>query len=146
MAITQCMPAQAKQDFLGGLHHAADTYKIALYTSAVTLNSSSATYSSTNEVANGNGYTTGGVTLSGYATGSVGDGAGISAGWISFSNPSWAAASFTAHGAAIYNSSKSNKIVAIIDFAADYTATNGTFTVNLPAAGSKAIITISGSA
>jgi O-glycosyl hydrolase len=35
----------------------------------------------------------------------------------------------------IYNSSKSNKVLAILDFGADITSTASTFTVTLPAAG-----------
>ena len=48
----------------------------------------------------------------------------------------------TARGAVIYNATQSNKILAVIDFGADKTSTNGTFTVQLPAAGASAILTI----
>ena len=64
MAITQAMCTQFKKDVMLGLHDLdSDTIKIALYTSSATLNATTDTYTTSNEVANGNGYTTGGVTL-----------------------------------------------------------------------------------
>ena len=58
-------------------------------------------------------------------------------------DPSWTSATITARGALIYNSSKSNKSVAVIDFGTDKTSTAGTFTVVLPAAtASNALIRI----
>jgi hypothetical protein len=60
-----------------------------------------------------------------------------------FDNVSWTSATFTANGALIYNSSKSNKAVCAIAFGGDKTATNGTFTVQFPTAdASNAIIRI----
>jgi hypothetical protein len=56
-------------------------------------------------------------------------------------DPSWASASFTADCAVIYNSSRSNKVLAVISFGTT-TATNGTFTVTLPAPGATATVTI----
>lgn len=41
-------------------------------------------------------------------------------------------ASFTARGSLIYNASKSNKAIAVLDFGSDKTAT-ATFTVQMPA-------------
>jgi hypothetical protein len=137
MAITSAFCNQAKIDFLAGVHQPGDVYKIALYTSAASLDKTTTVYSATNEVANGNGYTTGGATLAGYASALSGD-----TGYISFSNATWAAASITARGALIYNSSRSNKAIAVLNFGSDITSTNGTFTVTMPAAGASAIIEI----
>ncbi len=139
MGITSAITNQFKQDALAGLHQAGDTYKIALYTSAATLDKTTTAYSATNEVSNGNGYTTAGATLSGYSASISGDTAYLD--WTV--DPSWASASFTANGALIYNSSRTNAAIAVIAFGADYTATNGTFTVVLPAPGLTAIIRIS---
>ena len=66
MAITQAMCTQFKRDVMLGLHDLdSDTIKIALFTSSASLGASTTAYASSgiNEVANGNGYTTGGVTL-----------------------------------------------------------------------------------
>lgn len=139
MAATACIPNQAKLDFLQGIHDAADTYKCALFTqAAASLDAASIAYSTTGELATANGYTQGGVTLAGYTAALSGNTAYID--WTT--DPSWAAASITADCAVIYNSSKSNKIVAILTFASA-TSTNGTWTLQLPAAGATATVRIS---
>jgi hypothetical protein len=135
MAITQGFCVSAKLQFLTGSHTPLHTYKIALFTSAATLHSGSTAYSATNEVANGSGYTTGGQALVGYTSTTALDVAYLD--WTT--DPSWPTSTFTARGALIYNTSGSQAI-AVLDFGADYTATNGTFTVTLPAPGTTAII------
>ena len=65
MAITQAITTSYKEEVLQGIHDAADTYKMALYTSAATLGATTTAYTATNEVV-GIGYTAGGVTLSGF--------------------------------------------------------------------------------
>jgi len=118
----------------------ADTYKIALYTSSATLDATTTAYTSTNETTNtaGSAYTAGGLTLTGATTSSTGTTA-----ICTFSNASWSSASFTARGALIYNSSQSNKSVAVLDFGSDKTASAGTFTIIFPTAdASNAIIRI----
>lgn len=128
MPITSALCTSAKADFLNGVHTSADTYKIALYTDAATLDASTTAYSATNEVV-GTGYTAGGATLSGFTV----DSSGTTA-WLDFTtDPSWPTATITARGALIYNSSKTNKAVAVIDFGSDITSTNGTFSVQFPA-------------
>lgn len=129
MAITAAMCNSFKQEILQGTHASADTYKIALYTSAATLDATTTAYSATNEVS-GTGYTAGGATLSGFTVGGSG-----STAWIDFTtDPSWPTATITARGAVIYNSSKSNKAVAVLDFGSDITSTAATFTVTFPTA------------
>lgn len=127
MAITQAIPTSFKAEILQGIHDSADTYKMALYTSVATLGTSTTAYSATNEVV-GTGYTAGGVTLSGFNVTTSGTTA-----ILDFAtDPSWANASITARGALIYNSSKSNKAVYVLDFGSDITSTNGTFAITLP--------------
>lgn len=139
MAITNAMPTSFKNELLAGTHTASDTYKIALFTSSASLDATTTAYSTTNETT-GTGYTAGGVTLSGYNPGTSG-----TTGWVDWTtDPTWASASFTARGAMIYNSSKSNKAVAILDFGSDITASAATFTVQLPApAASTAVVRFS---
>ena len=130
MALTQGICNQAKADFLGGVHLSTDTYKIALFVAAATYGPTTSVYSSVNEVANGNGYTTGGATLSGFAASLSG-----STGVLDFTtDPTWPTSSITARGFVIYNSSKSNKTLYVGDFGGDVTSTNDTFTVTLPVA------------
>lgn len=127
MAITSAICNSYKKEVLEGVHDAADTYKVALYSSAATMDKTTTAYSATNEIS-GTGYTAGGVALTGFAAALSGDTA-----FIDFNDPSWASATFTARGCLIYNSSKGNKAVAVLDFGGDVAATNGTFTVQLPA-------------
>jgi hypothetical protein len=102
---------------------------MALYISAATLDASTTVYSTSNEVSSsGTNYTAGGNTLTG-ATVSL---SGTTA-FVDFADTSWTTATFTARGALIYNSSKSNKAIAVLDFGSDKTSTNGTFTVQMPA-------------
>lgn len=129
MAITQAFCNSFKQEVLQGVHVSTDVYKIALYTSVATLSKSTTAYSATNEVS-GAGYTAGGATLSGFTTGLDTDTAYID--WTT--DPSWPAATITARGALIYNSTRSNKAVAVLDFGSDIVSTNGTFSATLPAA------------
>ena len=129
MAITQCMVSSFKTDMLGGVQDLdTDVIKIALYTSAATLGASTTAYTTSNEVV-GTGYTAGGNTLTG-ATISLDGTTGI----CTFSTTFWTTSSITARGALIYNSTKTNKAIAVLDFGADKTSTSGVFTINFPAA------------
>lgn len=74
----------------------------------------------------GNGYTAGGNTLTGVAISSSGYTA-----YANWANTSWTAA-LTARCALVYNASKANRAIAVIDFGADKTSTT-TFLVTMPA-------------
>jgi hypothetical protein len=128
----------AKVGFLTGTYiPLTDTMKIALYTNSATLDATTTAYSATNEVV-GTGYTAGGNTLTGNAISSGGTTA-----WITFSDSSWTTATITARGALIYDSTRANAAIAVLDFGADKTSTAGTFTVQMPvAAASTALIRI----
>jgi len=127
MAITQAMCSSFKQQILLGEHDLdTDTIKLALYTSAATLSAATTAYSTSDEVV-GTGYTAGGNTLAG-ATVSL---SGTTA-YVDFTDTTWTTATITARGALIYNSSKSNKAIAVLDFGADKTSTAGDFTVQFP--------------
>lgn len=128
MAITQAMCSSFKQQILLGEHDMdTDTFKIALYTSAANLDASTTAYTTSGEVATGGGYTAGGNTLSGATVSLTGTTA-----FVDFSDTSWSTATITARGALIYNSSKSDKAVAVLDFGSDKTSTGGTFTIQFP--------------
>jgi len=128
MAITAAFCTSAKGEFFGGTHAAADSYKIALYTSTATLDATTTAYSATNEVV-GAGYTATGTGLTGFTVTT----SGVTAILDFTTDPSWTSATITARGALIYNSTKANKAVAVLDFTTDKTSTNGTFTVVFPA-------------
>jgi|TARA_R110000823_G_scaffold315156_1_gene445925 O-acetylhomoserine/O-acetylserine sulfhydrylase-like pyridoxal-dependent enzyme len=138
MAITQAFCTSAKADFLGGVIDLdTDTIKIALYTSAATLSAATTIYTTSNEVV-GTGYVAGGNTLTGATISSSGTTA-----FVDFNDTTWATATITARGALIYDSSVSNKAIAVLDFGADKTSTAGNFTVQFPTAdATNAIIRI----
>jgi hypothetical protein len=138
MAITSAVCNSFKQELLGGVHDLdTDVIKMALYTSAATLGASATAYTTSNEVV-GVGYVAGGNTLTG-ATISLDGSVAI----VDFSDTTWSDATITARGAILYNSSKSNKSIAVIDFGSDRTSTNGSFVVQMPVAdGANAIIRI----
>ena len=137
------VPFSFKGELASGTHNFAtsgNTFKIALYTANPYTTSSTAKVT-TNEVssAGGSNYTAGGNTLTGQSvTASTATTA------IDFADTSWSSATFTAAFAAIYNSSASDKLVVVLDFGGDKTATNGTFTIAFPdpSTPSNAIISI----
>ena len=85
----------------------------------------------------GTGYTAGGVTLTSTTVSTSGTTAFFDA-----DDPTFTSASFTARGALIYNSSNSDKAIAVLDFGGDFTVSSGTFKIVFPAAGTDAIIRI----
>lgn len=148
MAITQAMATSFKIEILNGIHAfgtsvvraatTADTFKIALYTSAATMSAATTAYSTTNEVS-GTGYTAGGNTLT---VSQVPTSTGTTS-WLDFSDSTWTTATITARGALIYNSTQSNKAIAVLDFGSDKSSSAGDFTVVFPTADStNAIIRI----
>ena len=126
MSLTQTQTTSFKAELYQGIHDLlTDDIYMALYTASATLDQSTTVYTTSNEVS-ATGYTAGGQLLIGVTVSSDGYTA-----YVSFDNPSWSAA-LTARGALIYNASKSNKSIAVLDFGADKTSTT-TFTVTLPA-------------
>jgi hypothetical protein len=110
---------------------------MALYTSSATLDATTTAYTATNEVS-GTGYSAGGQALTTVAPTSSGTTA-----YLDFNDETWTSATITARGALIYNSTQSNKSVAVLDFGSDKTSTAGDFTVVFPTAdASNAIIRI----
>jgi len=142
MAITQAMCTSFKQELLTGTHDftnsTGDTFKLALFTSSATLDASTTAYATTNEVSASGSYAAGGGTLTNVTPTTSGTTA-----LTDFSDLSFTTATITARGALIYNSTDSDKAVAVLDFGADKTSTAGTFTIQFPTAdASNAIIRI----
>ena len=122
--ITQTATTSFKSELLEGVHNFnTDTFKIALYLATADLSANTTVYVTGSETS-GTGYVAGGKVMTGISVNA--------AGFVNFANVSWNPAAFTARGALIYNSSKANKSVAVLDFGSDKTATN-TFLVQMPA-------------
>ena len=146
-----------KEHLLKGNHNfsssSGDTYKLALYTSSKTVSASAVTgYNTTNEAANasGSGYTAAGNTLTNSGvTGS----SSTAICFADFADTSFTTVSTTARYALIYQSSggaataglATDSAVCVLDFGGDFTTTEGTLTIQFPAADtSNAVIRISG--
>jgi hypothetical protein len=138
MAITQALCTSFKKELFEVIHDfdatTGDTFKIALYTSSASLGAATTAYTTSAEVT-GTGYTAGGNTLTKVSPTSSG-----TTGFIDFGNTSWTTATFTARGALIYNSTNSNKAVAVLDFGGDKTVSAGTFSIAFPTPSSSAAI------
>jgi hypothetical protein len=126
MSIVQTQTTSFKKELYQAIHDlSTDTIKIALYTGNANLNEDTTVYNATNEVV-ASGYTAGGEIMTGVAISSSGYVA-----YANWNNVSWTAA-LTARCALIYNASKGNKSVAVLDFGSDKTSTT-TFTITMPA-------------
>ena len=142
MTIASAVCNTFKTEALRAIHNftqGGNTFRLALYTSSATINKSTTAYTTSNEVANGNGYTTKGAALTNVTPALSGDTA-----CCDFANISFTSASFTANGCLIFNDTATNDpSVCAIAFGGDKTVTNGTFTIEFPAAdASNAILRI----
>ena len=145
MAITTAMCNTFKQELLGGVHDLdTNSLKVALIKASPsgTYGAATANYSDVtgnSDEASGTNYSAGGqvldsasITLSGTTA------------FVDFADEVFANLTISADGAIIYNSSKSNKAIAVFDFGSTVTSTAGDFTVVFPAANaSNAVIRIS---
>jgi hypothetical protein len=132
MPIQQGLTNSFKQEMLqAGQNLATDTLRMALYTAFSDIGPLTTVYTTSNEVT-GTGYTAGGVTITGVTitTDTTGPNAGTV--YVDFNNVAWPGASFVARGALIYNVTRSNKTVAVLDFGSDKTFTSTNNTVTLP--------------
>ena len=144
MDITQAMCNYFKKQLIEAEHNfkstGGNTFKIALYTSSATLDSSTTAYTTSNEVV-GTGYTAGGNTLTNISPTTSGTTA-----FVDFNDSTWSTATITARGAMIYNSTSvnyTNPAVCILDFGTDKSSSAGNFTIQFPVAdASNAIIRI----
>ena len=140
MAITQAVCNSFKEELLKGLHDIdGHTLKLALYTSSATLGPTTTAFSTTNE-SSGTNYTSGGATISNVAVSLSGTVA-----FVDFDDVSFSSATISdAAGALIYNSSASNRAIAVLDFGGTKSVSGGTLTVSLPSASATtALIRIS---
>lgn len=126
MSISQTLCTSFKAELYQAVHNLlTDDIKIALYTSNASLGEATTVYAATGEAASGTGYTAGGILLTGATVNTSGQIA-----YVDFADASWIG-SITARGALIYNASKSNKAIAVLDFGADKTSTL-LFVVTMP--------------
>jgi hypothetical protein len=146
--ITSAMPTSFKVEILKGVHNftasTGNTFKIALAKSTSlltgTYNASTTSYtnltSNSDELPSGNGYTTGGNTLTSITP--VADG---TTAVCDFDNTTWSAATVTSSGASLYNDSVAgDPACAVLSFGGDQQVTAGDFQIQFPAAASSTAI------
>jgi hypothetical protein len=145
---TTAMPTSFKVEVLKAVHNftasTGDTFKIALgkSTASVVGTYGAATTSYTDltgnsdELANGNGYTTGGAALTSITP--VADG---TTAVCDFDNYTWTSATFTTSGAIIYNDTASgDPACAVLSFGGDQQVSSGEFQIQFPAAAAATAI------
>lgn len=144
MAITTAMCNSFKQELLGGTHDLdTNTIKLALIKDSPTgtYNASTTNYSDVtgnSDETTGTGYTAGGQTLDGASISLSG-----STAIVDFTDEVFSDVTCSADGCIIYNSSQSNKAIAVIDFGGTVSATAGDLTIEFPTAdASNAVIRI----
>jgi hypothetical protein len=124
-SIVQTQTTSFKTELYTAIHNlSTDTLKIALYTANADLNEATTVYTTSSEVTGG-GYVAGGVVLTGVTISSDGYTA-----YVNFNNAAFSA-SVTARCALIYNASKANRSIAVLDFGSDKTSSS--FIITMPA-------------
>jgi len=127
VSIVQTQTTSFKAELYQGIHDlTTDVIKIALYTAIADLNETTTAYSvgTLGQVANTGTYVAGGAQLTPITVSSSGYTA-----YVGFPNISWTG-TITARCALIYNSSKANRTIAVLDFGSDKTSSN--FTITMP--------------
>lgn len=129
MAIYQGVCNSFRQEILQGTHAiGTDVLKIALYADTASLSPSTTAYTATGETS-GTGYSAGGAT----ATATISQTANGTE--LVFTNVTWPTATVEAVGALVYNSSKSNRAILVLNFGGTRSTTAADFVVRFPAAG-----------
>ena len=145
ITITTAMPTSFKVEILKAVHNftasTGNTFKIALFKATAagsgTFGAATTNYSdmSTDQLANGSGYTTAGNTL--VSATPVADG---TTAICDFADTSWTSATFSTCGALIYNSTASGAACAGLSFSGDQSVSSGDFTIQFPAAAAATAI------
>ena len=111
----------------GSIDFSTDTFYLALYTNAATLNAATSAYTTDGEASGGNYVAGGQVVTSTVSSQATTSGSTV---YVTFSNPSWTG-QITARGALIYKAGTDGAIC-VLDFGNDKTSSS-TFTVQMPA-------------
>lgn len=137
------MATSFKKQLLEGVHDfrasGGDTFKLALYTNSASFTAATTAYTATNEVPASGSYVAGGGALTNVNPTSSG-----TTGFTDFADLTFTAATITARGALIYNTTPAhtytNPAVVVLDFGVDRSSTAGDFTIVFPDATAAAAI------
>lgn len=125
-AVNYGMTLACKLDLANGVHQPNDAYMMALYVEDAGLNAFTNTYTPEKEV-RGRGYVTGGKLLTGRKVELNGTRVEIT-----WDNVRWANSTIRARCALIYNKSRGNRAMTILDLGEEGWSKNGNFDVLLP--------------
>jgi hypothetical protein len=117
---------EAKKALITGVHQPGDDYRIAFYSAAAKIGPTTKAYTTDGEI-KGIGYTAGGVTLKGHRTGIIGKNA-----FITFDDVILKSATFSAAGAMIFNASKGNAALIVLNIGSEKHVYNSTFELKFP--------------
>lgn len=125
--ITAGLVTSFKSELLAGVHDLlTDNIKIALYDDTAVLDPGTTLYTTTGEVSSA-GYTAGGLTLSGPIVSS-----GNGTGFAGFDDPIWYGTTFSVRGALIYNATKADKAIAVLNFGINQVTIAQDFKIQFP--------------
>ena len=124
--ITHGIALEAKKALITGVHQPGDDYRIALYSASAKIGPNTKAYTTEGEI-KGMGYTAGGVALKGHRTGIIGKNA-----FITFDDVVLKSATFAAAGAMIYNASKGNAALCVLNLGAERHVYDGAFELKFP--------------
>lgn len=136
MAITSALCTSFKTELLKGIHDFDnDTIKLALIKGSATgtYNSTTTNYSNVTDnldESNGTGYTAGGDPIT-VTTGSTGTTA-----LVDFADKTFSNITLLTDGCIIYNASKSNRAIAVVNFSSTVDIVFGDLVINFPSSGS----------
>jgi len=123
--ISHVVCRQFADDLLDGLHRPSDEYRLALYTEDATLDASTTMYTPKHETS-GPGYSAGGVVLRRVRSRTA-DGA-----HLGFADVVLLNTEIAARGALVYNKTRENRALFVLDFGKVYRSTAGEFEIQLP--------------
>jgi hypothetical protein len=125
--IVQGLTDSFRRELFEAIHDfSVDTFNIALYTDLANISGTTTAYTTAGEVV-GSGYAAGGIALTGIAVGGA-----PGAAWVDFDDAIWTGVTVIARGALVYNASKANRSVAVLDFGSNKGDASGVFTIVMP--------------
>lgn len=124
--IVQGIALEAKRALMTGVHQPNDDYRIALYSASAKVGPQTKTYITEGEV-KGKGYKAGGVKLKGFKTGIIGKNA-----FMTFDDVELKSATFSTGGALVYNASKGNATLCVLNLGGERHVFDGAFELKFP--------------
>ena len=124
--IIQGIALEAKRALISGVHQPGDDYRIAFYSASAKVGPQTKAYVAEGEI-KGKGYKAGGVKLKGFKTGSIGKNA-----FMTFDDVELKNATFSVSGAMIYNASKGNATLCVLNLGGERHVFDGAFELKFP--------------